>query len=562
MCAALLAAGCGDGSDDQAPPTASAKTEAAWTDKVLGWVESFTWASAYADCKVPLTSIVGPPPSRPLEQIAGVADDMCADFARWHAAKGKARGTGDQTTDLKSQADLDAAQAKLRELARLAVEHVPGTAELTLPRLAELTDRSREEPTFAAIAEELSGKEVVVRCWSPQDWARVSHAYARRNGVTFAVGGFANPYAHSIDLSPDVCSALARIRYGNGDHVPEEAYALNVIAHESMHLLERGPERGAGRVLRDAADRPRGDDARHARRRRPPPRDVLLREPLPGPVRGVQVAGLPSRGPSRPVSRRPLALGRQRRGSAAVPRDEARERCDAAGVERCGGLVSKPVERTALRPGGRGRRARDERVVDVADAEDARLQVELLAAQPVRVAAAVEPLVVGEHEPRDLSSKPPSPPSSSQPRSGWRLIDRELVVVERAGLRRIASGTESLPMSWSRPPIASARSRAAGRSRCSPTATASPATRRVCSSVEESFSASRTISARTRAPRNASSAETSSRARRSPTSDRDWLCCPRRRSITTEAPTSAMPTSSNACPSHQPRSMNVNASAA
>ena len=98
MCAALLAAGCGDGSDDEAPLTASAKTEAAWTDKVLGWVETFTWASAYADCKVPLTSIVGPPPSRPLEQIAGVADDMCADFARWHAAQGKARGTGDETT--------------------------------------------------------------------------------------------------------------------------------------------------------------------------------------------------------------------------------------------------------------------------------------------------------------------------------------------------------------------------------------------------------------------------------------------------------------------------------
>ena len=124
---------------------------------------------------------------------------------------------------------------------RLAVEHVPGTTELTLPRLAELTDRSREEPTFAAIAEKLSGKEVVVRCWSPQDWARVSHAYARRNGVTFALGGFTNPYAHSIDLSPDVCSALARIRYGDGDHVPEEAYALNVLAHESMHLLEEDP---------------------------------------------------------------------------------------------------------------------------------------------------------------------------------------------------------------------------------------------------------------------------------------------------------------------------------
>jgi hypothetical protein len=188
------------------------------------------------------TSILGPPPSRLLEPVAGVAQDMCGDFGRWHAAQEQALRTGSQTTYLQAQADLDAAESKLRELARLAVEHVPGTAELTLPRLAELTDRSREEPTFAAVAEELSGKhQVVVRCWSPRDWARVSHAYARRNGVAFALGGFANPYARSIDLSPDVCSALARIRYGDGDHVPEEAYALNLLAHESMHLLDEDP---------------------------------------------------------------------------------------------------------------------------------------------------------------------------------------------------------------------------------------------------------------------------------------------------------------------------------
>jgi hypothetical protein len=240
--AALVAAGCGDGNDDQAPVTASAGAEAVWTDEVLGWIENFTAAGTYEDCRQLFTSIVGPPPSRSLEAIADVAQDMCGDFARWRAGQAKALRTDDRDTYVRAQAQLDAAESKLRELARLAVEHVPGTTEPTLPRLAELTDRSREEPTLAAVAAELSGKSgVVVRCWSPRDWARVSRAYAHRNGVTFGLGGFASPYARSIDLSADVCSALARIRYGHGDHVPEEAFALNVLAHESMHLLAEDP---------------------------------------------------------------------------------------------------------------------------------------------------------------------------------------------------------------------------------------------------------------------------------------------------------------------------------
>ena len=241
VAAALLAAGCGGGSDDQAPLTASAKAETAWTDKVLGFLENFTAAGTYADCRLLFRSIVGPPPSRSLERVAGVADDMCGDFARWHAGQSKALRTGNQSTYLNAQSDLDAAELKLQRLSRIAVEHVPGTERLLLPRLPELTDVSREEPTFAAVAAKLAGTQVVVRCWSAHDWARVGRGYARRNGVTFGLAGFANSFAHSIDLAPDVCTALARIRYGDGDHVPEEAFALNVLAHESMHLLKEDP---------------------------------------------------------------------------------------------------------------------------------------------------------------------------------------------------------------------------------------------------------------------------------------------------------------------------------
>ena len=239
--ASLLAAGCGNGPDDELPLTASARAEAAWTDKVLGWIENLTAAGTHADCRLLFTSIVGPPPSRSLERVAAVAGDMCDDFARWRAGQAKALRTGDEATSERAQVSLDEGEAKLQRLSRIAVEHVPGTDVLLLPRLAELTDESREEPTFAEIARKLAGERVTVRCWSARDWKRVSRAYARRNGVTFGLAGFTSPFADAIDLSPDVCTALARIRYGDGDHVPEEAFALNVLAHESMHLLEEDP---------------------------------------------------------------------------------------------------------------------------------------------------------------------------------------------------------------------------------------------------------------------------------------------------------------------------------
>lgn len=223
------------------PPAASARDESVWTDKVLGWIENFTAAGTYADCRLLFTSIVGQPPSRSLEPIAGAAHDMCGDFARWEAAQKTALRSGKASASERAKVDLDAAQAKLRQLSRIAVEHEPGTERLLLPRLAELTGESREEPTFAAIAGELAGEQATVRCWSARDWKRVSRGYAHRNGVTFGLAGFASPFAHAIDLSPEVCTALARIRYGDGDHVPEEAFALNVLAHESMHLLQEDP---------------------------------------------------------------------------------------------------------------------------------------------------------------------------------------------------------------------------------------------------------------------------------------------------------------------------------
>ena len=97
--------------------------------------------------------------------------------------------------------------------------------------------------------------------------------------------------------------------------------------------------------------------------------------------------------------------------------------------------------------------------------------------------------------------------------------------------------------------MARSRSRPGERPTRSPSWTASIATRRVWPSVYSSFSARRTISARTRGPRKASSRATRSAARRSPVSGRDWAS--RCRSSATGPPTSTTPAISSAWPSHQ-----------
>jgi hypothetical protein len=56
----------------------------------------------------------------------------------------------------------------------------------------------------------------------------VSHDYA----------GFAWFAEQATDLAPEVCHALARLRYGHDSAAnPRLAFALGVLAHESSHLV-------------------------------------------------------------------------------------------------------------------------------------------------------------------------------------------------------------------------------------------------------------------------------------------------------------------------------------
>ena len=236
----------------------------------------------------------------------------------------------------------------------------------------------------------------------------------------------------------------------------------------------------------------------------------------------------------------------------ALAGEHAFQRGDAAAVELRARFVAEDPDRLFVRERIAIHAVGDERVVDVADRQDPSVERDRGADDPPRVAGAVESLVMIENEPPDGFAEAELPESLGS-RFGVALdCASNSSAVSLPGFLRIESGTASLPMSWTIAPVASSLNRTGESPSSSPTCTARNATRRVCSSVYSSFSASETISARTWAPRNASSELTRSLPERSPISGLDAAA--RRRSRATGTPTMAIPTSSNPCPSHQPSS--------
>ena len=244
--------------------------------------------------------------------------------------------------------------------------------------------------------------------------------------------------------------------------------------------------------------------------------------PLPSPAAGLRAAALEERS-----ALRPGAAGRSGAGSAGAGAATSAtnggastllERGDAGRVELR--LVAQQRERALGRPGRAVDAVRDERVVDVADGEDARLErrarrPSARAGSPSRRAARGGRARGAGRRARSRRARAAGARRPAGACGSPRTRRR------RAGPASAAprTGPTSLPMSCSSPPSASPRRRPRASPSASPTWTASIATRRVWPSVAASFSPSRTTSARTRAPRNASSLRDEvGGASRSPTS--------------------------------------------
>jgi hypothetical protein len=89
-------------------------------------------------------------------------------------------------------------------------------------------------PALSVVASTLDGRPITVRCFSTGDWSRVERAYGQ------SLAGLAGA---EIELSPDTCDQLLAFQAG-GLHPSMRylvsrwtlAYAIQTIAHESMHM--------------------------------------------------------------------------------------------------------------------------------------------------------------------------------------------------------------------------------------------------------------------------------------------------------------------------------------
>ena len=98
------------------------------------------------------------------------------------------------------------------------------------------------------------------------------------------------------------------------------------------------------------------------------------------------------------------------------------------------GLLLEQRERALRRPGRAIHAVGDQRVVHVADGEDAGLDAHLVGVQPARVAAAVEPLVVVGDQAPDGLREPAELLQQAAAVARVALDGGELVVGQRAGL--------------------------------------------------------------------------------------------------------------------------------
>lgn len=124
----------------------------------------------------------------------------------------------------------------------LAVETYAAARALAtepLPQMAGASAASHIDPVLGRVASQLAGRRAEVRCWSREDWPRVTSIDPE------PTGGFTDFSEGTINLPPGVCSSLAILAYSPWHRFPHASWsqvaAPHVLAHEAAHLGEAGP---------------------------------------------------------------------------------------------------------------------------------------------------------------------------------------------------------------------------------------------------------------------------------------------------------------------------------
>jgi hypothetical protein len=119
----------------------------------------------------------------------------------------------------------------------LAVETLASVRALAtgpLPEIAGPSPRSHIDPVLGRVASQLAGTAAEVRCWSRQDWPRVTTLDPQ------PTGGFTDIGEGTINLPPGACRALAILAYTPSHRFPDATWAQiaapHILAHEAAHL--------------------------------------------------------------------------------------------------------------------------------------------------------------------------------------------------------------------------------------------------------------------------------------------------------------------------------------
>ena len=188
---------------------------------------------------------VGEPPTERLASGAELMASACNHYR--NVAEKALEGAEDMNADALAEARSEIERA-VDLVARVNDVLPPGEAQ-AVPELGKRTGRSRIDPLYSRVAEEIAGDKVEVRCWSRRAWPRLVREERALNGGRlptnpFGITGYAS---RRVNLSPVVCANLDRLAYENWrPREPERmlllAYSVVTLAHEVQHSRGVIPE--------------------------------------------------------------------------------------------------------------------------------------------------------------------------------------------------------------------------------------------------------------------------------------------------------------------------------
>jgi hypothetical protein len=247
VCAVLLLVGCASSTDRGSGHGALTDDELHWVRSYVGWRQDFDASSAeggrraLASCARSLESRVSDAPTARLEPVARLARGACRDYEATERYAKRFFDAHDFDAGPKMQAAESHGDRKA-DLAFTRLERLLWESR-RLPRVAGGSARSREQSRYAEVAHLLTSRDLDIRCWNGTDWQRVQReAAAFQDVASVDVDGFANFYTGHVNLSPQVCSALDELTYGEDRPTASEAldrlaYGAFVLAHETDHIV-------------------------------------------------------------------------------------------------------------------------------------------------------------------------------------------------------------------------------------------------------------------------------------------------------------------------------------